>query len=203
MKQLPLLGATFSVGDYSTPTWEPAVNSLETRLSAWAGRQLSFQGKTVVINSLALSQVWHLCYVFPVPFWAGRRINMAVWKFFWSGKRDLVALTTVSLPKARGGFGVINFKDKAAAIFTYCCCLCGFWTAFCAFFRGIYCVYIYYIGSLWCFHFIGYSSLTYSGISPSLLVVLTWNFLWMYFPLCFIWILYWPVFFYAIPLTGF
>ena len=43
VKQLPLLGATFSVGDYSTPTWEPAVNSLETRLSAWAGRQLSFR----------------------------------------------------------------------------------------------------------------------------------------------------------------
>ena len=113
VKQLPLLGATFSVGDYSTPTWEPAVSNLESRLSAWAGRQLSFQGKTVVINSLALSQVWHLCHVFPVPFWAGKRINMAVLKFFWSGKRDLVARKTVSLPKAQGGFGVINFKDKA------------------------------------------------------------------------------------------
>ena len=78
VKQLPLLGATFSVGDYSTPTWEPAVSNLESRLSAWAGRQLSFQGKTVVINSLALSQVWHLCHVFPVPFWAGKRINTAV-----------------------------------------------------------------------------------------------------------------------------
>ena len=83
VKQLPLLGATFSIGDYSTPTWEPAVNSLESRLFALAGRQLSFQGKTVIINSLALSQVWHLCHVFPVPFWAGRRINMAVWNFFW------------------------------------------------------------------------------------------------------------------------
>ena len=113
VKQLPLLGAIFSVGDYSTPTWEPAVSNLESRLSAWAGRQLSFQGKTVVINSLALSQVWHLCHVFPVPFWAGKRINTAVWKFFWSGKRDLVARKTVSLPKAQGGFGVINFKDKA------------------------------------------------------------------------------------------
>ena len=34
-KQLPLLGATFSVGDYTIPTWEPAVVKLEKRLTAW------------------------------------------------------------------------------------------------------------------------------------------------------------------------
>lgn len=46
VKQLPLLGATFSVGDYTIPTWEPAVSSLETRPASWSGPQLSFQGKT-------------------------------------------------------------------------------------------------------------------------------------------------------------
>ena len=35
VKQLPLLGATFSVGDYTTPTWEPVVSSLKTRLASW------------------------------------------------------------------------------------------------------------------------------------------------------------------------
>ena len=35
------------------------------------------------------------------------------WNFFWSGKRDLVARTTVSLPKGQGGFGVINRREKA------------------------------------------------------------------------------------------
>ena len=39
VKQLPLLGATFSVGDYTIPTWEPAVAKLEKRLTAWSGRQ--------------------------------------------------------------------------------------------------------------------------------------------------------------------
>ena len=60
VKQLPLLGATFSVGDYTIPTWEPAIAKLEKGLTAWSGRQLSFQGKTVIINTLALSQIWHL-----------------------------------------------------------------------------------------------------------------------------------------------
>ena len=113
VKQLPLLGAIFSIGDYTIPTWEPAVAKLEKRLMAWSGRQLSFQGKTVVINTLALSQIWHLCHVFVISPWAEKRINKAIWSFFWSGKRDLVAQTTVTLPKSQGGFGVINFALKA------------------------------------------------------------------------------------------
>ena len=105
VKQLPLLSATFSVGDYTTPTWEPVVSSLETWLASWSGQQLSFQGKAVVVNTLALSQIWHLCHVFPIPVWAGKRNDKAVWTFFWSGKHDQVARTTVSPPKLRVAFG--------------------------------------------------------------------------------------------------
>ena len=111
VKQLPLLGATFSVGDYSIPTWEPAIAKLETRLSAWTGQQLSFQGKTVVINTLALSQIWHLHHIFTIPSWAEKHITKAIWSFFWLG--NLVARSTISLPKSQGSFGVINFSLRA------------------------------------------------------------------------------------------
>ena len=62
--------ATFNVDDYTIATWEPAVSKLESRLAAWSGRKLSFPSKSVIINTLALSQLWHLCHVFPVPKWA-------------------------------------------------------------------------------------------------------------------------------------
>ena len=88
---------------------------LEKRLSDWSGCKLSFQGKATVINSLALSQIWHLCHVFPVPKWAEKRINKAVWSFFWSGKHDLVKRKVVCLPKSKGGFRVIDFLLKADA----------------------------------------------------------------------------------------
>ena len=85
-KSKGLWGATFSDGDYTIPTREPAIVELEKRLTTWSGRQLSFQGKTVVINTLALSQIWHLCHVFQIPRWAEKRINKAIWSFFWLGK---------------------------------------------------------------------------------------------------------------------
>ena len=90
-----------------------SLSKLESHLAAWSGRKLSFQGKSVIINTLALSQIWHLCHIFPLPKWAAKGINTAVWTFFWPGKRDLVARSTVSLPKSQGGFGVINFNLKA------------------------------------------------------------------------------------------
>ena len=115
VKELSLLGATISAGDYSTATWEAPVAKVEKRLSSWKGRQLTYQGKATVINSLALSQIWHLCHIFTIPEWAKKRITKATWVFFWSGRRDLVARRTVCLPKGQGGFGVIDFDLKAKA----------------------------------------------------------------------------------------
>ena len=82
VKELLLLGATISAGDYSTATWEAPVAKVEKRLSSWKGRQLTYQGKATVINSLALSQIWHLCHVFTIPEWAKKRITKATWVFF-------------------------------------------------------------------------------------------------------------------------
>ncbi|CAB4034137.1 Hypothetical predicted protein [Paramuricea clavata] len=139
VKELRVLGGTFSAGDYSVPTWEPPVSKLEQRLSAWKGRQLTLQGKGTVINMLALSQIWHLCHVFVIPEWAIKRIKKAVWAFFWSGRKDLVARRTVCLPKAQGGFGVINFELKAKAfsvqwVRRYFSPTPGKWKAFFSFF---------------------------------------------------------------------
>jgi len=64
---------------------------------------------------LALSQIWHLCHIFPLPKWTVKRMNKASWTFFWSGKRDLVARKAVSRPKSKGGFGVIDVELKADA----------------------------------------------------------------------------------------
>ena len=115
VKQLPLLGATFSAGDYLMSTWEAPVFRLEKRLASWKGRQLTFQGKETVINSLALSQIWHLCHTFVIPEWAMKCIKKAVWSFFWSGRRELVSRRTVCLPKAKGGFGVLDVKLQPQA----------------------------------------------------------------------------------------
>jgi hypothetical protein len=48
VKELLLLGATFSVGDHTIPTWEKPVAKLESCLPTWSGCSLLFQGKTAI-----------------------------------------------------------------------------------------------------------------------------------------------------------
>ena len=40
--------------------WQPRINAVEKVLSSWRQRSLSFRGKALVINALALSRVWYV-----------------------------------------------------------------------------------------------------------------------------------------------
>ena len=71
---------------------------------------------------LSKAKIWHLCHVFAIPAWASKRITKALWSFFWSGKKDLVARTTVCLPKSRGGFGVIDFENTPLPVSQFSSC---------------------------------------------------------------------------------
>ena len=73
--ELPLLGAVFSASDYTSATWDPKVEKVEKLLASWKGRSLSFQGKVLIINALALSQIWHLCSIFVMPAGVALQIN--------------------------------------------------------------------------------------------------------------------------------
>ena len=116
VKHLPVLGAVLSASDYTVETWEPRVVKVEKRLASWKGRNLSYQGRALIINALALSQIWHLCAVFCMPGWVASRLDKAIWPFFWAGKRDLVARRTIFCPKFAGGFGLVDFRTKASAL---------------------------------------------------------------------------------------
>jgi hypothetical protein len=66
-------------------------------------------------------------------------IKKAVWAFFWSGRKELVARRTVCLPKDQGGFGLIDFELKAKAfslqwVRRYFLPAPGKWKAFFSFF---------------------------------------------------------------------
>ena len=116
VKHLPILGAVLSASDYSRETWEPRVEKVEKRLASWKGRSLSYQGKALIVNAIALSQIWHLCAVFTMPGWVASRLDKVIWSFFWAGKRDLVAHRTMYSSKFAGGFGIVDFRTKADAL---------------------------------------------------------------------------------------
>ena len=51
-----------------------------------------------------------------VPRWVISELNSLIFKFFWAGKRDLVARKVVVQPPCLGGFSMINVQSKVHAL---------------------------------------------------------------------------------------
>lgn len=92
--------------------WRPRITAVENVLSSWRQRSLSYRGKALVINALALSRIWYVASVIHMPQWVLRELNKLVFNFFWKGKPDLVTRDVIAQPPSSGGFSVINIQLK-------------------------------------------------------------------------------------------
>ena len=85
-------------------------------LNSWRQRGLSFRGKALIINALALARIWYVAGLIHLSAWALRELSSLVFSFFWKGKPDLVAQKVVSQPTSLGGFGVVPIQLKVWAL---------------------------------------------------------------------------------------
>ena len=109
---IKILGIFIGHGDLEEANWMPRIEAVEKCLASWRGRALSFSGRAVVLNALALSRIWYVASLVFLPSWALTRLNAAVFGFFWAGKRELVARNVVRQPKDKGGFSVVSIESK-------------------------------------------------------------------------------------------
>ena len=85
-------------------------------LKSWRARCLSFRGKSLIINALALSWIWYMASLIHMPPWVLRELSALIFTFFWSGKRDLVSRSVVVQPSLLGGFSVVDVKLKVLSL---------------------------------------------------------------------------------------
>ena len=111
-KKLKILGVYLGIGDLEEANWRPLIDAVANVLSSWRQRILSFRGRSLVINALALACVWYVASLIHMRPWVLKDLNSLVFDFFWKGKRELVARSSVVQPSLLGGFYVINVKLK-------------------------------------------------------------------------------------------
>ena len=114
--KIKVLGVFLGPGNLDEINWRPRITSVENALNSWRQRSLSYRGRALVINALALSRVWYVASLIPVPPWVLSELTSLVFKFFWSGKRDLVARMVVCQPSFLGGFSVVDCQAKLWAL---------------------------------------------------------------------------------------
>ena len=110
--KIKVLGVFIGVRDLGEVNWRPRITAVENELSSWRQRQLSFRGRALVINALALSRVRYVASLVRMPDWVLKELNTLVYNFFWKGKRDLVSRSVVVQSPLFGGFSVVSVKFK-------------------------------------------------------------------------------------------
>lgn len=114
--KLKVLGVFIGAGDLVEDNWRPRVDAVAKVLSSWRSRSLSFRGKALVINALALSQIWYVASLVYMPPRILHELCTLVFSFFWSGKKDLVSRTVVVQSPLFGGFSVVDVKLRILSL---------------------------------------------------------------------------------------
>ena len=90
------------------------IAKLKTVLNIWRQRTLTYKGKVVIINSLALSQLQYLSNVLFVPETVIDEVNDIIFKFLWP-KKAHVKKTVVTQQIHNGGLKMPDYLCKVKA----------------------------------------------------------------------------------------
>ena len=79
--KIKVLGVYLGNGNLNEDNWHPRIEAVERCLKSWRSRALSYSGKAIVINALALSRIWYVASLVFVPPWARTRLFRGVNRF--------------------------------------------------------------------------------------------------------------------------
>ena len=115
-ESIVILGVAVGNTPLVAENWASRIAKLERVLNSWRQRSLSFQGKALVLNALALSGLWYTASVLVIPPLVLADLKSLIFAFFWSGKTESISRDVVCLPLDLGGFNLIDPGLKAQAL---------------------------------------------------------------------------------------
>lgn len=88
--------------------WEEGLEKFVKAIKGWSGRYLTLVGRKVVLNHYLIPKLSYLLQVIPLEKEVLVELERLIFTFLWGGKRDRIKRTTMVLPVAEGGLGVVD-----------------------------------------------------------------------------------------------
>ncbi|CAG2191734.1 unnamed protein product [Mytilus edulis] len=95
--------------------WKEKISKLKSLLNIWLQRQLTLQGRVVVVNTLMMSRFWYTLFVSSIPEWAYNEIKIVCVNFVWNKRSHLVKYNVIINHKCNGGLQLVDMKCKIHA----------------------------------------------------------------------------------------
>lgn len=112
--KITVLGSSLSPS--GEEDWDPHLHAITSLCALWSKRALSFHGRALLVNSLALSKLWYLLSHAQIPPDVVKSINKVIYAFVWSKKREWLARSSVTQKSCHGGLGVVDITRKASSL---------------------------------------------------------------------------------------
>ena len=91
--------------------WDKKLIKIKSNLNKWSNRDLTYKGKILLINTLALSVISYEIDCILIPERTIKEINEALLNFLWKGNRALIRREIIELPENEGGLKMPNIHD--------------------------------------------------------------------------------------------
>ena len=103
MTKIRILGVFFSNGLVSVDddNWNVKLNKLSSILGLWKQRDLSFVGRSMIVNVLGASRLWHAAKVLPLPPGFMRNSSLLFGLLFGTAKWKMSVATVVVRRRSR------------------------------------------------------------------------------------------------------
>jgi hypothetical protein len=98
-------------------SWELVAAGVERVLLEWAARRLpTLRQRARALETFALSKVWYLAQIIPMPPAVADRLRRAVSDFLWKGRLERLAFDELHSPLGEGGLRLSAIATRAQAL---------------------------------------------------------------------------------------
>ncbi len=99
----------------SQKNWDGMLEKVRGRLDKWKWLlpNMSFRGRTLIVNNLVASLLWHRLVCIDPPVKLMAETQAIFLDFFWD-KLHWIPQSILYLPKEEGGQGLINLQSRIA-----------------------------------------------------------------------------------------
>ena len=122
VKKMRILGVFFGNGLLSVDNdnWKSTLDKLRSVLGLWSSRELSFIGRSMIVNILGASRFWHVAKILPPANWILDSYKSIVWPFIWKGKIEPISRDRCCAPASSSGLNIVNFSVKCISLHLSC-----------------------------------------------------------------------------------
>ncbi|TWW62350.1 Transposon TX1 uncharacterized 149 kDa protein ORF 2 [Takifugu flavidus] len=110
---LKYLGVFIGDGEFERRNWLDVLEKIEGKIQKrkWLLPRMSYRGRTLVLNNLVASVLWHRLNCAEPPSGLLGQLQARVLSFFWDGKH-WVQQGVLYLPREEGGQGLIHLASR-------------------------------------------------------------------------------------------